>query len=141
MMKRLLLISATVILSVTLLWLTISRVPATPGMFLAQIKSASQLKDVQTSDYYFQSLQSLIERYGVNVAYPDGTFKAYLPMTRGDFAVFLNSSLDTLNRTIAVETTDLGTQEELAKLQRLADNLEAEVKLLKQSSQAPNEHL
>jgi hypothetical protein len=39
-----------------------------------QVTSVSQLKDVQPTDWAFQALQSLVERYGALAGYPDGTF-------------------------------------------------------------------
>jgi hypothetical protein len=117
---------------------------ATPENILAQVRSVSQLSDVQPSDYYFQSLQSLIERYGVNVAYPDGTFRPYRAMTRGEFAILLNTALNSLvSKEITTKTSDLGTKEELLTLQKLADKLESEVESLRQSREGafPNGHL
>ncbi len=49
---------------------------------LAQVTSVSQLSDVQPSDWAFQSVQSLVERYGCIAGYPDGTFKGNRAMTR-----------------------------------------------------------
>jgi len=37
---------------------------------MAQITSVSQLSDVQPTDWAFQALQSLVERYGVIAGYP-----------------------------------------------------------------------
>jgi hypothetical protein len=39
-----------------------------------QVTSVSQLSDVQPTDWAFQALQSLVERYGCIAGYPDGTF-------------------------------------------------------------------
>lgn len=123
---------------------TTSKVPAaTPNHILAEVRSASQLSDVQPSDYYFHSLESLIQRYGVNVAYPDGTFRPDRAMTRGEFAIFLNTALDRLvNNEITAKTSDLGTKEELVTLQKLAEKLAAEVETLRsRESVFPNGHL
>lgn len=38
-----------------------------------QVTSVSQLSDVQPTDWAFQALQSLVERYGCIAGYPDGT--------------------------------------------------------------------
>ncbi len=101
------------------------------------------MSDVQPSDYYFHSLESLIQRYGVNVAYPDGTFRPDRAMTRGEFAIFLNTALDRLvNNEITAKTSDLGTKEELVTLQKLAEKLAAEVETLRsRESVFPNGHL
>ncbi len=40
---------------------------------LSQVTSVSQLSDVQPTDWAFQALQSLVERYGCIAGYPDGT--------------------------------------------------------------------
>ena len=42
---------------------------------MAQVNSVSQLSDVQPSDWAFQALQSLVERYGVIAGYPDSTYR------------------------------------------------------------------
>lgn len=135
--KKLSLLLATAItILMLLLGAMASRVPAaTPENILQQPGSVSQLTDIQPSDYYYQSLESLVERYGVNVAYPDNTFRANRPMTRGEFAVFLNSALDKLGKVFVIKTSDLGSKEELVELQRMAEKLEAEIKSLRQSNE------
>jgi glycosyltransferase involved in cell wall biosynthesis len=45
---------------------------------LAQVNSVSQLSDVKPTDWAFQALQSLVERYGCIVGYPDGTYRTHL---------------------------------------------------------------
>ncbi len=42
---------------------------------LAQITSVSQLSDIKPTDWAFQSLQSLIERYGCIAGYPDNNIR------------------------------------------------------------------
>ena len=48
---------------------------------LGQVTSVSQLSDVSPTDWAFQALQSLIERYGCISGYPDGTFRGNRAMT------------------------------------------------------------
>ena len=57
--------------------------------FEGQVTSVSQLKDVQPTDWAFEALRSLVERYGVIAGYPDGTFRGNRAMTRYEFAVAL----------------------------------------------------
>lgn len=59
----------------------------------AQITSISQIKDVRTTDKHYMALQSLVERYGV---FSDETFRGNDPLTREEFVVLLNKSLDML---------------------------------------------
>lgn len=42
---------------------------------LAQFTPVSQFSDVQPTDWAFQALQSLVERYGCVSGYPNGTFR------------------------------------------------------------------
>jgi hypothetical protein len=42
---------------------------------MAQVTSVSQLADVQPTDWAFQALRSLVERYGVIAGYPNNTFR------------------------------------------------------------------
>ena len=47
-----------------------SEEPATSKDAMAQVTSVSQLSDVQPTDWAFQALQSLVERYGCIAGYP-----------------------------------------------------------------------
>lgn len=40
-----------------------------------QVTSVSQLTDVRPTDWAFQALQSLVERYGCIAGYPDKTYR------------------------------------------------------------------
>ena len=68
---------------------------------MTDITSVSQLKDVKPTDCYFKDLQSLIERYGISVGYPDGTFRPNEPLSRAEAVSLLNRALDQLNELIA----------------------------------------
>jgi len=94
---------------------------------LDQVTSVTQLSDVQPTDWAFQALQSLVEKYGCIVGYPDGTFRGQRAMTRFEFAAGLNACLDRINELIAAATADLATKEDLATLQRLQEEFAAEL--------------
>lgn len=72
-----------------------SPTPQDPGN-LAQVTSVSEFYDVQPTDSYFQSLQSLVERYGCIRPMSDGSFGGRQTMTRGQFVVDLNDCLDSI---------------------------------------------
>lgn len=74
----------------------------------AQITSISQIKDVKTTDKHFMALQSLVERYGV---FSEEKFRANDPLTREDFIVLLNSSLDMLLELAASTGEDIDVNE------------------------------
>jgi hypothetical protein len=97
----------------------------------SQVTSVSQFSDVQPTDWAFQALQSLVERYGCIAGYPNGTYRGNRPMTRYEFAAGLNACLDRVNELIATATAELVTKEDLATLQRLQEEFSAELATLR----------
>ena len=83
-----------------------------------QVTSVSQLRDVQPTDWAFQALQSLVERYGCIEGYPDQTYRGNRAMTRYEFAAGLNSCLDRIQELIAALPQGV-SKEDLEKLRRL----------------------
>ncbi|QIR37283.1 iron uptake porin [Tolypothrix sp. PCC 7910] len=98
---------------------------------MSQVTSVSQLSDVQPTDWAFQALQSLVERYGCIAGYPNGTFRGNRALTRYEFAAGLNACLNRVNELIATSTAELVTKEDLATLQRLQENFSAELATLR----------
>ncbi len=96
--------------------------PATDA--LAQVTSVSQLSDVQPTDWAFQALQSLVERYGCIVGYPDGTFRGNRAATRYELAAALNACLDQISNRFA-------TKEDLATVKALQEEFKTELVTLK----------
>ncbi len=98
---------------------------------VSQVTSVSQLSDVRPTDWAFQALQSLVERYGCIVGYPDKTFRGNRALTRYEFAAGLNACLDRVNELIAASTADLVKKEDLATLQKLQEEFAAELATLR----------
>ena len=98
---------------------------------MSQVTNVNQLSDVQPTDWAFQALQSLVERYGCIAGYPNGTFRGNRAMTRYEFAAGLNACLDRVNELIAAATTDAVTREDLDVLQKLQENFAAELATLR----------
>ncbi len=98
---------------------------------IAQVTSVSQLSDVQPTDWAFQALQSLVERYGCIAGYPDGTYRGNRATTRYEFAAGLNACLDRVNELIATATADAVRREDLATLQRLQEEFATELATLR----------
>jgi hypothetical protein len=90
----------------------------------AQVTSVSQLSDVQPTDWAFQAIQSLVERYGCIAGYPDGTFKGNRAATRYELAAALNACLDQVSDRFA-------TKEDLATVKALQEEFKAELATLK----------
>lgn len=99
----------------------------------ANVTSVSQLEDVQPTDWAFQALQSLIERYGVIAGDPDGTFRGHRAMTRYEFAAGLNAALTRIEELINTGSTNQTNQanqvreEDLVTLRRLQTDFASEL--------------
>ncbi len=98
---------------------------------MSQVTSVTQLADVQPTDWAYQSLQSLVDRYGCIVGYPDGTFRGNRPLSRYEFAAGLNACMDKVSELIAQGTADRVTKADLATLQRLQEEFAAELATLR----------
>ncbi|MBD1938397.1 iron uptake porin [Microcoleus sp. FACHB-68] len=98
---------------------------------LAQINSVSQLSDVQPTDWAFQALQSLVERYNCITGYPDGSYRGNRAMTRYEFAAALNACLNFFTESLGTQPPDQATKEDLATLQKLQDQFVSELTTLR----------
>ncbi|MEA5583298.1 iron uptake porin [Nodularia harveyana UHCC-0300] len=98
---------------------------------MGQVTSVSQFSDVQPTDWAFQALQSLVERYGCIAGYPDATYRGNRALSRYEFAAGLNACLDRVNELIATATADVLTRQDLATLQRLQEEFSAELATLR----------
>jgi BMFP domain-containing protein YqiC len=94
---------------------------------MAQVTSVSQLKDIQSTDWAFQALQSLVERYGCIVGFPDATYRGNRSISRYEFAAGVNACLERINELIITSTNDLVTREDLGKLRKLQEEFASEL--------------
>ena len=83
-----------------------------------QVTSISQFQDVYPTDWAYQALSNLIERYGCVAGYPSGSYLGNRAMTRFEAAALLNACLDRIT-----EVTD--------ELRRLLQEFEQELAILK----------
>ena len=83
-----------------------------------QVTSIAQFSDVKPTDWAYQALSNLIERYGCVAGFPNGMYKGAQAMTRFEAAALLNACLDRVS-----ETTD--------ELKRLLREFEKELAILK----------
>ena len=88
------------------------------GNSLEQVTSITQFSDVYPTDWAYQALSNLIERYGCVAGYPNGTYRGNRAMTRFEAAALLNACLDRVT-----EVTD--------ELKRLMIEFEKELAILK----------
>ena len=93
-----------------------------------QVTSISRFQDVYPTDWAYQALSNLIERYGCVAGYPSGSYLGIRVMTRFEAAALLNACLDRIT-----EVTDelrrllIEFEQELAILKGRVDGLEARV--------------
>jgi Carbohydrate-selective porin, OprB family/S-layer homology domain len=92
---------------------------------MSQVTSVSQLTDVKPTDWAFQALQSLVERYGCIAGYPDQTFRGNRALTRSEFAAGLTACLDRVNELLA--TRNVLKKDDLIILQKLQEEFAAEL--------------
>jgi hypothetical protein len=100
-------------------------------MAMDQVTSVSQLTDVKPTDWAFQALQSLVERYGCIVGYPDKTYRGNRSLSRYEFAAGLNACLDKIQELIAAATADFVKKEDLETVKRLQEEFAAELAALR----------
>ena len=91
---------------------------------ISQVTSVTQLSDVPPTDWAFQALQSLVERYGCIAGYPNGTFRGNRAATRYELAAALNACLDQISDRFA-------TKEDLATVKALQEEFKTELATLK----------
>jgi len=96
-----------------------------------QVTSVTQFSDVQPTDWAYQALSNLVERYGCVAGYPNGTFRGGRAMTRYEAAALLNACLDRVTE-VTDELKKLLNEfgAELAVLKGRVDGLEAQVTTL-----------
>jgi hypothetical protein len=97
---------------------------ASEGASAGQVTSITQFTDVEPTAWAYQALQSLVERYGCIVGYPDKTFRGNRPLSRWEFAAGLNACLDKVLEAAA-------TKEDLDALKRLIDEFKTELAALR----------
>lgn len=83
-----------------------------------QVTSIAQFSDVYPTDWAYQALANLMERYGCVAGHPNGTFRGNRAMNRHEAAALLNACLDRIT-----EVTD--------ELRRLIKDFETELALIR----------
>ena len=98
------------------------------GVSADQVTSITQFSDVQPTDWAYQALSNLIERYGCVAGYPNGTYRGSRAMTRFEAAALLNACLDRITDvTDELKRLMKEFEKELVVLKGRVDGLEAKV--------------
>ncbi|MHC5674627.1 iron uptake porin [Nostoc sp.] len=96
-----------------------------------RVTSVSQLSDVKPTDWAFQALQSLVERYGCITGYSDSTYRGNRALSRYEFAAGVNACLSRVNELLASTTNSLVKKDDLVLLQKLQESFAAELATLR----------
>ena len=95
---------------------------------IEQVTNVNQLRDVSPTDWAYEALRSLVDRYGCIVGYPNQTYRGGRALSRYEFAAGLNACLNQIERLIASSEAIL--REDIDTLNRLVQEFEAELATL-----------
>ena len=95
---------------------------------IGQVTNVNQLRDVSPTDWAYEALRSLVDRYGCIAGYPNQTYRGSQSLTRYEFAAGLNSCLNQIERLIAANAGP--SPEDLETISRLSQEFEAELATL-----------
>ena len=90
-----------------------------------QVTNVNQLRDVSPTDWAYEALRSLVDRYGCISGFPNQTYRGNQPLSRYEFAAGLNSCLNQIERLIA-SNESVGA-EDIDTVNRLSQEFEAEL--------------
>ena len=93
---------------------------------IGQITNVNQLRDVSPTDWAYEALRSLVDRYGCISGFPNQTYRGSQPLSRYEFAAGLNSCLNQIERLIASTQSSVG-QEDIETINRLSQEFETEL--------------
>ena len=128
-MKQLRSITLAVILGLLCPFATLASTEDNDSNSLNQITNVNQLRDISPTDWAYEALRSLSDRYSCIAGFPDNTYRGNRALTRYEFAAGLNSCLNQIERLIA-EGGRVSSQD-AATLQRLNRDFEAELATLR----------
>lgn len=108
-------------------------------LFFSQTDSIDRLQDIKPTDWSYQALRGLIERYGCVSGFPDSTYRGEATISRREFVAGLNSCLNKVEEILTnsdrMSQADVDTvlrlmqefQSDLAILQGRTDGIQARV--------------
>lgn len=93
-----------------------------PGLEKLTSQSA-KFSDVSSRDWAYESISTLMQKYGCISGYPDGTFRGQQSLTRSEFAAGMESCMSRMDKIIQERTANLVTREDLATLFRILSTI------------------
>ena len=95
---------------------------------MSQVTQVNQLRDISPTDWSYEALRSLVERYNCLTGYPDQTYRGTQALSRYEFAAGLNACLNQIERLISSSETVVS--EDLNKVNRLINEFSAELAII-----------
>ena len=90
-----------------------------------KVTNVNQLRDVSLTDWAYEALRSLVDRYGCIVGFPNQTYRGNQALSRYEFAAGLNACLNQIERLIA--SSEAVLREDIETINRLMQEFEAEL--------------
>ncbi len=94
---------------------------------LGQVTNVSQFSDVQPTDWAYEALRNIVEKYGCLVGYPDGTYRGNRALSRYEFAAGLNHCLQQVEALIKAQGANAVSRTDFEALQRLVEEFRTEL--------------
>ena len=104
-----------------------SNFQAVPNNPMGQVTNVNQLRDVAPTDWAYEALRSLVDRYGCISGFPNQTYRGNQPLSRYEFAAGLNSCLNQIERLIASSGGNEVDPADLESIERLSQDFESEL--------------
>ena len=95
------------------------------------LTSVSELSDVEPTDWAFEALRSLIERYGCISGHTEGLYRGEQALSRTEFAAGLNACLNQIREQLEDSVAAPDSPADLATLQRLQTEFASELLALR----------
>lgn len=97
---------------------------------LGQVNSVNEFSDVSPSDWAYNALRNVVERYNCIEGFPDSTFRGNATLTRFEFAAALSSCLRAVEQIAEAGRSDIPpevTRDDLAQLFQIAQQFQGEL--------------
>jgi BMFP domain-containing protein YqiC len=97
---------------------------------MSQVTNVSQFSDVESTDWAYEALSRVVEKYGCLQGYPDGTYRGKRALSRYEFAAGLNACLRQIEALIEAKGQNYVLKEDFEALQRLVAEFRTELATL-----------
>lgn len=98
-------------------------------LFFFQVNNVEQLQDIKPTDWSYEALISLIDRYGCVHGFPDQTYRGKQTISRAEFVAGLNACLNKIDNIIA--NSDRISQTDVDTILRLMQEFQSDLAILK----------